>query len=220
MLDSGVLKRTAQLYITGSGDPFASELYWSFLKALPSIEHHKDMRIFLHTNGLLFDKSHWAEMGAARELVSEVGISVDASTAATYKANRGASWDTLWSNIGFINELQKSGQNLMLGMFYTVQANNFRETIPFVRLAFNYGAAWISITALRNWGTYSPEDYQSRAVHLPAHPQYEEFRAMISDPYLAHNRRVILDSFNPGYTWQEHTINSKASLPSTISSQT
>jgi radical SAM protein with 4Fe4S-binding SPASM domain len=216
MLDSGVLRRTSKLYVTGSGDPFASDLYWNFLRSLPTIEHHNDMTIFLHTNGLLFDRRHWEELGSTRDLITEVGISVDAASEPTYRTNRGASWEKLWSNIDFINDLKANGRNLMLGMFYTIQANNFMETIPFVRMAFNYGAAWISITALRNWGTYTPDDYQSRAVHLPSHPMYSAFRAMISDPYLTSNRRVILDSFNPEYTRQQHIINPRATLPSEV----
>lgn len=212
MLYSGVLLKTLKLYVTGAGDPFASPLYWNFLLGLPQIEHHPDMTVFLHTNGLLFDKAHWEMLGDTHKLVTEVGISVDAATAETYKINRGASWSKLWNNIAFINELAASGQPLMMGMFYTVQANNFREVAPFIRMALNHRVSWISITALRNWGTYSPKEFEKRAVHLPEHPDHAEFKAMISAPPVADNPRVIMDSFNPAYTWQQHTINPQALL--------
>lgn len=216
MLASGLLKWTKRLYVTGAGDPFASDLFWNFLREVPNIEHHKDMEIFLHTNGLLFDRQHWERLGLTRELVTEAGISVDAGCEATYKLNRGASWTKLWNNINFINELQASGRPLMLGMFYTVQDNNFREIVAFVRKAFEHRVAWISITALRNWGSYSPEEYLRRAVHLPEHEDYSEFKAVFSDPEITGDRRIILDSFNPSYTWQQHTIGPGAILPTSV----
>jgi len=212
MLNSGVLTKTQLLYVTGAGDPFASDLYWNFLLQIPHFDHHKAMSIFLHTNGLLFNRTHWDQLGETRKLVTEVGISIDAATPETYKTNRGASWSKLWNNIAFINDLQASGHPLTMGMFYTVQDNNFREIVPFVRLAFNHRVSWISITALRNWGTYSPEEFQRRAVHLPGHPNHAEFKATISSPDIANNRLIILDSFNPEYTWQQHTINPGAIL--------
>jgi radical SAM protein with 4Fe4S-binding SPASM domain len=212
MIASGVLTKTLRLYVTGAGDPFASDLYWNFLLSVPRLEHHKNTSIFLHTNGLLFDRAHWDELGETRKMVTEVGISVDAARPETYKTNRGASWWKLWNNIAFINDLQAEGHPLMMGMFYTVQDNNFREIVPFIRMAFNHRASWISITALRNWGTYTPAEFEKRAVHLPGHPNHAEFKAVVSDPLVANNRRIILDSFNPEYTWQQHTINPGAIL--------
>ena len=212
-IDSGILKKTKELYVTGSGDPFASELYWEFLRSLPTLKYKTGMTLFLHTNGLLFDSQHWDLLGDTRVLVRGVGISVDAATEPTYKTNRGASWSKLWNNIKFINSLQERGEKITLGMFFTVQANNFKEIIPFVQMAFNHNTSWISLTALRNWGTYSDEEYRTRAVHLPTHPQYAEFKEMVSNPILTDDRRIVLDSFNPEFVRQSITINSKALLP-------
>jgi hypothetical protein len=222
VVGSGVLERTKRLYVTGAGDPFASPLYWNFLCNLHQHILHPDLTLFLHTNGLLFDQYHWDAMEATtRERVTEVGISVDAATEKTYQYIRGASWNKLWANITFINRLQTAAtsrsRQIMLGMFYTVQVANFRELIPFVRLAWNHKVSWISVTALRNWGTYSPDDYRSRAVHLPGHPDYAEFRQMISDPQLTSpprsSPRIILDSFNPEFTDQDIICNPDALLP-------
>lgn len=213
MLASGVLEKTRQLYVTGSGDPFASTVFWKFLQELPSIKTRPGMSLFLHTNGLLFDELHWDRMGRAREIVRTVGISVDAATDATYKINRGGSWNKLWDNIDFINGLQERERKISLGMFFTVQANNFRELIPFVRMCFNHKASWISVTALRNWGTYSDDDYLTRAVHLPSHPLHTEFKEIIASPVLRDDRRIVMDSFNPEFVRQQLTINARALVP-------
>ncbi len=202
VISSGVLDITDRVYVTGAGDPFASPLYWNFLKTL-NVPNNPTLKIFLHTNGLLLDESHWNEMGPNQDRVNEIGISVDAATPETYHTNRGGSWNKLWNNINFLNRLQESGKKIMLGMFFTVQDNNFREIIPFVQMAFAHKTSWISITALRNWGTYTADDYSQRAVHLPDHRNYQEFRRVISDPILTQDRRIILDSFNPDHAVQK-----------------
>lgn len=213
MLSSGVLDLTDKLYVTGAGDPFASPLYWNFLKTLPELPRNPGLKIFLHTNGLLFDDRHWSELGSNQRRVAEVGISVDAGTAETYRENRRGSWDKLWSNIDFLNRLQDAGHSIMLGMFYTVQANNFRELGAFLQNAFEHRAKWISVTALRNWGTYEREDYRRRAVHLPEHPDHSDFIQTISDPSIAQDRRIILDRFNPQFIDQTIICNPDALLP-------
>jgi len=213
VLRSGILDITDRVYVTGAGDPFASPLYWNFLENFPEVPRNEGLKIFLHTNGILCDEAHWKAMGKTADRVNEIGISVDAATEATYKINRGASWNKLWNNIDFVNKLQADGKDLMLGMFYTVQANNFRELVPFTRMAFNHGVTWISVTALRNWGTYTPEDYQGRAVHLPHHPEHAQFREVVADARLTCDPRIVLDSFNPEFIDQDVICNADALLP-------
>lgn len=213
VLASRVLLRTRRLYVTGAGDPFASPVYWDLLQHLHEIPQNPNLDLFLHTNGLLLDRDHWEAMGPNNAKVAEVGISVDAATPETYRTNRRASWDRLWRNVDLVNHLQTTtNPDLKLGFFFTVQANNFRELVPFLRLARNHRASWTSVTALRNWGTYSREDYAGRAVHLPSHPRYQEFRQMLDHPLLKQSW-IVRDSFNPAYTDQEVVCNPKALLP-------
>jgi hypothetical protein len=200
VLGSGVLERVDQVYLTGAGDPFASPSYWPMLQSFPKLRSGGRPKLFLHTNGQLFDEAHWEAMADAQDMVCGVGISVDAACEETYRLNRRASWGRLWKNVAFVNGLQEE-RGFMLGMFFTVQANNFREIIPFTRLAFNHRAAWINVMALRNWGTYSAEDYRQRAVHVPGHPQHEQFREVIGDERLR-DPRILLDSFEPKFNVQ------------------
>jgi MoaA/NifB/PqqE/SkfB family radical SAM enzyme len=198
VMSSGIVELTDQLYITGAGDPFASPVFWPLLQDFPMTSHKP--KIFLHTNGQLFDARHWELMASSRELIADVGISVDAACEKTYTENRRASWTRLWNNVDFVNFLQADRQ-ITLGMFFTVQANNYRELIPFLRLAFNHNVEWISITALRNWGVYTDYDYAIRAVHVPGHPMHEDFKAVLADPMLK-DKRIIVDTFNPRHTSQ------------------
>lgn len=199
VLASGVLDLVDQLYVTGAGDPFASKLYWEFLQNLPDLSRNPKMTIFLHTNGLLLDQDHWEAMPEARKRVTDIGISIDAATPETYKYIRGGSWSKLWDNIAFLNHLRARRnivRPIVLGMFYTVQAANFRELVPFVKMAIAGRANWINVTAMRNWGTFTGADYESRAVHQPYHPQHAEWLRVLEDPILK-DPRVILERFDP-----------------------
>lgn len=208
VMASGFVELTDQLYITGSGDPFASPIFWPLLQNFPKMK--TPPKIFLHTNGQLFDAVHWDLMSSSSHLVSDVGVSVDAATEATYIENRRAPWNKLWNNIEFMNSIQ-TNQPFTLGMFFTVQANNFKEVIPFVRLAFNHNAAWISLTALRNWGTYSDDEYAARAVHVPGHPLHDQFKEVMNDGRLK-DKRIVVDSFKPEHNVQTPLVQAQSLL--------
>ena len=182
ILSSGALELTDQIYVSGWGDPLASPLYMDFLLQLADLAVNGMPRVFLHTNGLLLDAAHWAKLGATSELVDWIGISIDAACEDTYHINRGGSWAKLWNNIQFITSLRTPERNIKLKTFFTFQANNFREMVDFVHLSFDRGVNDIAFSALHNWGTYSPEDYTQRAVHMPSHPLHQEFLTVIANP--------------------------------------
>jgi radical SAM protein with 4Fe4S-binding SPASM domain len=206
VLSSGALNLTDMLYITGAGDPFASKTYWHFLCNLPDLSSNPNMQIFLHTNGLLFDAEHWKQLGKTRNRITHVGISIDAACAETYALNRKASWTRLTENLSFIDHLRNLNPAINLGLFFVVQANNFHEMPEFVKFGENHGAIWISFTALRNWGTFTDDEYLKRAVHLPSHPLHGQFQKTLRNPALK-NPIVIMDSFNPKLTNQYKTCN-------------
>ena len=190
VLSSKIFQTVDRLMLSGSGDPLASPTYWKLLKDLPVLNPR--LVVSLLTNGLLLDESHWSALGPARDQVTTVGVSIDASTPETYRKNRGGSWEKLWRNLDFVRRLRHEGRLLDLSTNYVVQANNFREVIPFARLAIEHEIDHVNFYFLRNWGTFSPSDYQARAVHLPAHPDHSELRAVLSDPRLTGDPRVVL----------------------------
>jgi hypothetical protein len=55
-----------------------------------------------------------------------------------------------------------------------LQANNFREMVEFSEKAFACGAQ-AEFMQLNNWGTFTDAEYAARAVHLPEHPNHEEY---------------------------------------------
>ena len=124
-------------------------------------------------------------------------VSVDAACEATYKLNRGGSWQQLQDNLAFISSLP----GVKLEMNFVVQTNNFKEMPDFVKLAFGYSAKFIFFAGLRNWNApkritgavFSDLDHQSRAVHLPSHPQHEQLIEVLRDPIFRDPRILLAD---------------------------
>jgi sulfatase maturation enzyme AslB (radical SAM superfamily) len=193
-LQSHVLDIAQRVFLTGSGDPLASPTYFKFLQNLPNLAPH--LKIALLTNGLLLDESHMNTLGSALEQITEIGISVDGATPETYALNRGGSWTKLWHNIDLINRrLQLPGRKFSLYMCYVIQANNFRELVPFIELAFSHQVEWIIVYYLRNWSVFTEAEYKTRAVHLPEHPDYAEFGQLMTNKRLTSDSRLRLPIF-------------------------
>jgi MoaA/NifB/PqqE/SkfB family radical SAM enzyme len=170
------LAKIRWLWITGSGDPFASKTYRDLLRSIDPARY-PNLSVRLHTNGLLFDEDAWLGLGAARNIVRTVCISIDAATKETYEVNRrGGNFDTLQERLAFVAELRRRGPVRRLEFFFVVQANNFREMPAFAELAREFGADAVLFTPLRNWGTFDDREYAERAVHRPEHAEHAEYR--------------------------------------------
>jgi MoaA/NifB/PqqE/SkfB family radical SAM enzyme len=201
VLSSGVLKHSLTVCMSGNGDPFASSLLWSLLTS--DIECHPDMQLNLSTNGLLVTPERLRAITDTGKKIGSIHISIDAATRETYALNRGGDWYVLLKNMDSIRGYPCHRQfNLV------AQANNFREMEAFIDMACDYNADAIHLSALVNWGTYTREEYLSRAVHLPSHPQYEEFKAMLTKPTFWNPKVRIakLPIFRPGHRHDNRTV--------------
>lgn len=190
-----VLRILDSLYLTGSGDPFASRLFRELLFSLDATRFPA-LRILLHTNALLFTPTNWQKMAGAQSLVHSVEVSVDAATAETYAINRrGGNWGRLLSNLAFIGRLRRNGPIQHLRLSFVVQANNWREMGSFVRLAGAYGADVVQFTALTNWRTFDADEFARRAVHLPQHHENAEFLHSLAVDTDLRDERVLSEDF-------------------------
>ena len=195
-----LLRSLDVLYVTGSGDPFASSVFRDLLRSIDAADY-PDLRIFLHTNGQLFTEANWQAMARAQPLVHTVSVSIDAATPESYVINRrGGEWEPLLERLEFLRTLRSEGAIRELIFNFVVQANNFREMPEFVRLARRYAADQALFTALKDWGTFSLEELARRSVHLPAHPEYPEFSRMLANDAVLRDPRAVLTDFSPSVT--------------------
>ncbi|MGA8496786.1 MAG: radical SAM protein [Xanthobacteraceae bacterium] len=175
------LRDARQLIITGSGDPFASRLYLSFLRTFDPAAN-RSLEIRLSTNGLLLDEKMWDSI--CNEAITGVDVSVDAMRPDTYRANRGGSFEMLLDNLRFLGRLRRSGKLRRLEMHFVVQANNFAEMPAFAAFGAEIECDVVCFKQLVNWGTYSRADFEYRAVQLPEHPQHGDLLNILRNPAL------------------------------------
>lgn len=167
--------------ITGSGDPFASRHFWDLLQS-GVLAQYPQLKIRLHTNAQLFDEFHWNRIAALHQQIEAIEISIDASTAPTYAINRRpGDWNQLINNMAFIGELRRTQQIKLLQLDFVVQLNNWQEMPDFVLLGKQWHADRIVFTSLNNWGTFSKEEHQHRAIHSPHHPLHSQLLETLED---------------------------------------
>lgn len=169
------------LEVTGSGDPFASPLFFELIQQIDS-SLYPNLKVFLHTNALLFTPKKWQEIKPAQDCIVKVEVSIDAATEKTYSRLRyPGDFKVLLSNLAFISDLYRNGPIEDLKLSFVVQIDNFREIPDFIRLGKQFGAKRVYFSALDNWGTFSESEYKRRAVHLPDHPRHSELLQLLMD---------------------------------------
>lgn len=183
-----MLKHAKTVFITGSGDPFASKNFRHLMERLDE-STYPELRFIMMTNGMLLTRREWERFPALHHRVGSLQISIDASTAQTHELlRRGARWDVMLENLTFAAELLKQGQVEQFHLCYTVQVENYREMGDAVDLADRLGVTGIYFGRITNWGTFSAAEYERKAVFQPAHPLHADFLAAMRDPRLRHQR--------------------------------
>lgn len=180
-----MLKTADRVFVTGSGDPFASKNFRQLMKALTP-QSYPDLKFQIMTNGMLFTARQWDAFPSLHRRVALLKISIDAATGPTHEVLRlGAHWPTVMENMTFAGTLLAEGLIDAFELVFTVQEDNFREMGEAVDLAHQVGANGLFFARLTNWGTFSPEAYRQKAVFLPSHPDHAVFQHAMQDERLA-----------------------------------
>lgn len=175
-----VLPELKRIWITGSGDPFASKHYRELLSLLkaPDLRH---IKIDMQTNGVLFDEREWARFDFSGRL-GVVIVSIDAGTAQTYSdVRKGGNWERLLKNMEFLGRRRAAGEIDHLRLDAVIQACNFREIPQIVALTEQLGFDQCYFSILTNWGHLSWETFSSAFVFSSDHPDYEAFCAIYDE---------------------------------------
>ncbi len=179
-----LLEHARLVFVTGSGDPFASKNFRRLMKELTP-EAYPDLRFQIMTNGMLFTPQQWAEFPSLHRRVAMLKISVDAAAGPTHELlRRGARWPVVTRNMAFAGELLAAGEIDNFELVFTVQQENYREMGDAVDLAKTIGARQIWFGRITNWGTFGDEEYRRKAVFLPDHPEHRDFLIAAADPRL------------------------------------
>lgn len=179
-----MLKGARTVFITGSGDPFASKNFRQLMSQLTE-EEYPDLRFIVMTNAMLFNRREWDRFPALHRRVESLQISIDAATGPTHELlRRGARWEVMQENMQFAAELLAQGLVSQFHLSFTVQVENYREMGDAADLARALKATSIYFGRVTNWGTFSAEEYARKAVFQPGHPEHAEFLEAMRDPRL------------------------------------
>jgi MoaA/NifB/PqqE/SkfB family radical SAM enzyme len=195
LLGCGVLAEVDSLRLLSSGDPFASKLAQETLHRLPW-DDYPLLHLHFQTNGLLFTPERYEALGPAKLRLNSVSVSTDAATRETYAKLRSrgnlAAFDVLQENLRFVAGLKEQGALDSFVMVLVIQADNYREIVDFARQALDLGAK-AEYMLLNNWGTFTPEEFATKAVQYPDHPEHEAFVRLCEDPIFSDPRIIMVN---------------------------
>lgn len=185
------------IYITGSGEPFASKHYFDLLTSNELLKYPK-LKVKIHTNAQLCTTERWEKIKHIEDKITILEISIDAASAQTYSLNRKpGNWDVLCKNMEHISELRKTNRIKYLQLDFVVQDNNYSEMIKFVELGKAWNVDTVRFSILNNWETFSEEEYLSRAIHKPEHKNHSKFLEILKDPIL--DDPIVFCNFKNSY---------------------
>jgi len=204
-IEQNFSENVKKIFITGSGDPFASKSFRKFLKEFDK-EKFKNLNLLhLSTNGNLFTPEMWEEIKNSRDFIKYCEISIDAATKDTYenKVRLDGNWDKLLENLKFIVSLDSI---ICLRFSFVVQNKNYKEIEPFIELIYNlnkdrikkYGE-WSSViyfSKIDDWYVMDNDTFNTHAVWKETHENYSDFLNEIKKVKNWENKITIQTNFN------------------------
>ena len=179
----------------GSGDVFASSLYWKFLKELPP---NFPLLLQIITNGILLteDRLNYPYI----EYLNHISISIDAATETTYETvRRGGKFNVIKKNLEMLGQAIQAKKFKKLEnveIIFVVQQENFHEMplfVDWITQFKSFNRIWFNLIA--DWGHLTPERFAQKAIWKTEHPQHQEFLKVLTHPNLK-NPRVYLGNLS------------------------
>jgi len=179
-----VAQDATALTLDGSGEVFSSRHSRRMLGLLTR-DQYPNLRFYIHSNGQLFDRRAFETFDLKGRLV-QVDISIDAARPETYQVVRkGADFNRLLGNLQFLDDLRlKEGERFHLQLRFVASVLNYREMPEFVRLARRFHADSVLYTVIRNWGSFSAQEFEYMNVASSTNPLHQEFIEILDAPEL------------------------------------
>lgn len=182
-------ERKFEIYVTGSGDPFASTIYREMLENINGYDF-PNLRINLNTNGVMFTPKNWNKLEKIHNNLQNCRISFDAGTKETYenKTRLGGNWDLLLENCRYLNERSKEFSNFNIHFDFVVQKDNYKEMKTYAELILDNfdNAESIHFSKLNDWGTWDKQQFNEHAVWKEENSEFESFINTLKDDIFDH----------------------------------
>jgi len=202
-----------KITITGSGDPFASKSFRRFLFEFDPKKWPKLRKIYLVSNGILFNQKNWDLMKTVQPYITDVEISIDAGTKDTYenKTRLGGKWDTLMENLKFISTIKSIE---LLRISFIVQRDNYSEMAECARIMIDIFKERILKSGLKEhttlffgriakWDHMTDKDLEEKDVANPTHPKHKDFIKSLKEVYTYEDKIYIQSNLTDGLNESE-----------------
>jgi sulfatase maturation enzyme AslB (radical SAM superfamily) len=182
----------------GEGEIFFSSVYREIFETeyvFHNLDKWPGFKVILCTNGTMMTEKIQEQYRPMFNRAAQVSISIDAGNQSAYeKVRRGGDWSLLWDNINYLYKTTlKNDTSKVWAWNLILQDDNF-ETLPeLIRLAYNYpdNLPHIYITNVLNWGVWSVEEYNNKAVWLPTAPRHSMLKEVLSLPEVNNYPRIF-----------------------------
>jgi len=184
------------ILITGSGDPFYSNIYRNYLinfdeKKYPNLEEIK-----IITNGIMLDKKMWDSLNA-NKFIKQIEVSIDAGTKETYEniTRLNGNWNRLISNLKFISKIQSIN---VFQLSFVVSELNYKEMSLFYDIIVDIFKGRRFEVVYRQhvfWGLgkYTEKEVEEISIFKKEHKNHEQF---INELKKIHNKKFVNHNFN------------------------
>ena len=164
--------------ITGSGDPFGSDVFRNFLydfdgRKVPNLKF-----VFL-TNGVMLTPKVINKISKIYNNIKQMNISIDSATPDTYNVVRkGGNFTQLQKNIEYLHNF-KQFNHVKFCYSFVIQNTNFAEIEPFVEWILTYPRASVRFTRILNWSDMAI-DFNKENIFSPDHPNYTKLQETLA----------------------------------------
>lgn len=173
------------LSANGVGELFCSP---SIMNVLRNVSNVKKTKIWLESNGSLFNKRNWDKISNIGEHQLDVYITVHSFNEKTYQFLSGTTLtvDHIIDNLLFIKELRKKEVINYFEIATVVCERNFREMPDYIKRCLEFEPDKIRLRFFEPYGVRNKSDEWFYDIRNPYHPYYEEFKEIMEHPILKH----------------------------------
>ena len=183
----------------GYGEIFFSPVYREIFEteeAFKNFEKWPNFKVVLCTNGVMMTEKIQRKYEILFQRMLGIRISIDAGDEESYnKVRCGGDWGLLWDNLNqlyhtyLINDTSKSwAWNVIL------QEDNLESIPTLIEKALYYkeNLPEIYIVNMLNWGTYSQEVFDEKAVWMNKSSKFSRAKEILALPNIVNYPRILI----------------------------
>jgi pyruvate-formate lyase-activating enzyme len=187
------------LTFDGVGEIFFSPVYREIFETeevFKTPDKWPGFKTVLCTNGTMMTEKIQKKYSVLFDRMLGIRLSIDAGNKESYEKVRcGGDWELLWENINFLYQnTLKNNKSKSWAWNLILQEDNFESIPDLIKLAYQYpdNLPDIYIVNMLNWGTYSQEEFDKKAVWFIGSPKYNKAKEILSLPEVVNYPKIFI----------------------------